>query len=56
MSKTVSNWALMTMYVTQDVLLRMCVAIFALPAFALACLVGVVDGLVRRDSIFISLM
>ena len=48
-SKTVSNWALMTMYVTQDVLLRMCVAIFALPAFALACLVGVVDGLVRRD-------
>ena len=48
-SKTVGTWAVMTMYVTQDVLLRMCVAIFALPAFALACLVGVVDGLVRRD-------
>jgi integrating conjugative element membrane protein (TIGR03747 family) len=37
------------MYVIQDVLLRMSVAMFALPAFALACMVGVIDGMVRRD-------
>ena len=28
---------------------RLSVALFALPAFALACIVGTVDGLVRRD-------
>ena len=44
-----SRWALSSMYVAQDVALRLSVALFALPAFALACLVGVVDGLVRRD-------
>lgn len=44
-----SRWALTSMYVAQDVALRLCVALFALPAFALACLVGAVDGLVRRD-------
>ena len=44
-----SQWVLMGMYVAQDVVLRLSVAIFALPAFVLACLVGVVDGLVRRD-------
>lgn len=46
---TLSKWALMSMYVAQDVLLRLSVAAFALPAFVLACMVGVVDGLVRRD-------
>ena len=49
MSNLSSTWAVMTMFVIQDVLLRMSVALFALPAFALACLVGVVDGMVRRD-------
>ena len=47
--KTGSQWALISMYVAQDVLLRMSVALFALPAFALALLLGTVDGLVRRD-------
>ena len=37
------------MYIAQDVVLRLAVAVFALPAFVLACLIGVVDGLVRRD-------
>lgn len=46
---TLSKWVLMSMYVGQDVLLRLSVAAFALPAFVLACMVGVVDGLVRRD-------
>jgi integrating conjugative element membrane protein (TIGR03747 family) len=44
-----SRWAVTSMYVLQDVLLRLSVAAFAAPAFVLACLVGVVDGLVRRD-------
>lgn len=49
MQHTLSKWVLMSMYVGQDVLLRLSVAAFALPAFVLACLVGIVDGLVRRD-------
>jgi integrating conjugative element membrane protein (TIGR03747 family) len=40
---------LISMYVAQDVLLRLSIATFALPAFVLACLLGAVDGLVRRD-------
>lgn len=44
-----AKWSLIGMYVAQDVLLRLSVALFALPAFALACIVGTVDGLVRRD-------
>lgn len=48
-AKDVAMVAKTSMYVIQDVLLRMSVAAFALPAFVLACLVGVVDGLVRRD-------
>ncbi len=48
-SRTVSRIAIISMFVAQDVLLRMSIAIFALPAFALACLLGAVDGLVRRD-------
>ncbi len=48
-SKTLSQWLVMSMFVGQDVLLRLSVAVFALPAFMLACLVGLVDGLVRRD-------
>ena len=37
------------MYVAMDVSMRLWVIVFALPAFALACLLGTVDGLVRRD-------
>nr|WP_145550019.1 TIGR03747 family integrating conjugative element membrane protein [Variovorax boronicumulans] len=48
-SRTGSRIALISMFVAQDVLLRMSIAIFALPAFALACLLGAIDGLVRRD-------
>lgn len=44
-----SKWAVVSMHVAQDVALRLSVALFALPAFLLACLVGLVDGLVRRD-------
>lgn len=49
MGVTMRLWAQISMYVAMDVLLRMSVAVFALPAFVLACLVGVTDGLVRRD-------
>ncbi len=48
-SRTMSQIAVISMFVAQDVLLRMSIALFALPAFALACLLGAVDGLVRRD-------
>ena len=44
-----SKWIVVSMHVAQDVVLRLSVALFALPAFALACIVGTVDGLVRRD-------
>ena len=46
---TLSRWLVLSMFVAQDVLLRLSVALFALPAFVLACLVGLVDGFVRRD-------
>lgn len=49
MGQTLRLWAQISMYVAMDVLLRMSVAVFALPAFVLACLVGLTDGLVRRD-------
>ncbi|CAN7764108.1 TIGR03747 family integrating conjugative element membrane protein [Pseudorhodoferax sp. LjRoot39] len=48
-SRTGSRIALISMFVAQDVLLRMSIAIFAMPAFVLACLLGAIDGLVRRD-------
>ncbi|HRL52875.1 MAG: TIGR03747 family integrating conjugative element membrane protein [Pseudoxanthomonas sp.] len=44
-----AKWALIAMHVAQDIALRLSVAVFALPAFLLACIVGAVDGLVRRD-------
>ena len=46
---TLTRWAVITMLIAQDVLLRLSVALFALPAFALACLMGALDGVVRRD-------
>lgn len=47
--RVATEWLVMSMFVAQDVVLRLCIAAFALPAFALACLLGVIDGLVRRD-------
>jgi len=44
-----SEWMVVSMFVAQDVVLRLAIAAFAMPAFALACLLGVIDGLVRRD-------
>ncbi|MFP5476087.1 MAG: DUF4400 domain-containing protein [Gammaproteobacteria bacterium] len=41
--------AVISMYVAMDVVLRLAIAVFAIPAFVLACLLGAVDGLVRRD-------
>lgn len=49
MAAELSRWVLISMYVAQDTLLRLAIALFALPAFLLACLLGAVDGLVRRD-------
>lgn len=49
MAFLLSEWAVMSMFVLQDVLLRLSVAVYALPAFVLACLLGTIDGLVRRD-------
>lgn len=37
------------MFTAQDTALRLAIVVFALPAFVLACLLGAVDGLVRRD-------
>ncbi|RMX08853.1 TIGR03747 family integrating conjugative element membrane protein [Corticibacter populi] len=48
-SRMFAHIAVTSMYVAQDVFLRLAIAVFALPAFALACLVGVVDGMVKRD-------
>ena len=44
-----ASFAMVAMLVAQDVLLRLSVALFALPAFALACLMGTLDGFMRRD-------
>ena len=48
-SQFISTILVVAMYVAMDVALRLSVALYALPAFVLACLVGAVDGLVRRD-------
>ena len=45
----ISTLLVLIMYVAMDVALRLSIALYALPAFVLACLVGAVDGLVRRD-------
>jgi len=45
-------WSLLGMialYTAQDTALRLAIVVLALPAFVLACLLGAVDGLVRRD-------
>lgn len=48
-SQIISELLVVSMFVLQDTILRESIAIFALPAFALACLLGIVDGLMRRD-------
>ena len=48
-SQFISTVLVLSMYVAMDVALRLSIALYALPAFVLACLVGAVDGLVRRD-------
>lgn len=45
----VTAWVEIFYYVLQDTAVRLCVAYFALPAFLLAVLVGLIDGLVQRD-------
>lgn len=40
---------MVSMYIAMDTAVRMFVVVFALPAFALACLLGAIDGLARRD-------
>lgn len=47
--RELSRWVVISMFVAQDTLLRLAIAVFAAPAFVLACLLGAVDGLVRRD-------
>lgn len=37
------------LYTAQDTALRLAIVVFAMPAFVLACLLGAVDGLMRRD-------
>ena len=43
------RWLEITIYVAQDTAIRMAIALYALPTFAMAILIGLVDGLVRRD-------
>lgn len=40
---------MVAMYIAMDTAMRLFVVVFALPSFLLACLLGIVDGLVRRD-------
>jgi integrating conjugative element membrane protein (TIGR03747 family) len=49
LKREATRWVILAMYVAQDTMLRMATAAFALPAFVLACLLGAIDGMVRRD-------
>jgi integrating conjugative element membrane protein (TIGR03747 family) len=44
-----ADTAMVAMYTAQDTALRLAVVLFTLPAFVLATVLGVIDGLVRRD-------
>jgi hypothetical protein len=46
---TLATLGLIALYTAQDTALRLVIVLFALPAFVLACLLGAVDGLMRRD-------
>ena len=48
-SQMLATLGLIAMYTAQDTGLRLAIVVFALPAFVLACLLGAVDGLMRRD-------
>ncbi|WP_018608217.1 TIGR03747 family integrating conjugative element membrane protein [Uliginosibacterium gangwonense] len=49
MSQHIAQALEILVYVTQDVAVRLAMALFALPVLVLAILIGVVDGLVQRD-------
>ncbi|MBW8833410.1 MAG: TIGR03747 family integrating conjugative element membrane protein, partial [Burkholderiales bacterium] len=49
LSLEIARCLMISKYVAQDTVLRLAIAVFAMPAFVLACLLGAVDGLVRRD-------
>ena len=44
-----ADWLEASYYCAQDTAVRLAIAIFGLPAFAMAIALGMVDGLVRRD-------
>lgn len=48
-NQMLSRIGVIALFTAQDTVLRLAIVIFALPAFVLACLLGAVDGLVRRD-------
>ncbi len=47
--KEAGRWVEISLYVAQDTVIRLAIAFYAVPAFAMAILLGLVDGLVRRD-------
>jgi integrating conjugative element membrane protein (TIGR03747 family) len=49
LSAEIARCLVIAKYVAQDTALRLAMAVFAMPAFVLACVLGAVDGLVRRD-------
>jgi integrating conjugative element membrane protein (TIGR03747 family) len=48
-NRMIATVAVIALFTAQDTALRLAIVVFALPAFVLACLLGAVDGLVRRD-------
>lgn len=48
-NQMLADLGVVALYTAQDTALRLAIVVFALPAFVLACLLGAVDGLVRRD-------
>lgn len=49
MLRTASVYLLAAIYVWQDAFVRLAIVVLALPAFVLAFVLGLVDGLARRD-------
>jgi len=47
--RELARFALIAIYVAQNLALRLSIVVFALPLFALLSLFAIVDGLVRRD-------
>lgn len=48
-ARMLADIGMVAMYSAQETALRLAIAVFAMPAFVLACLLGAVDGMVRRD-------